>query len=714
MKFNWRAVACFVIVVLSSWTAHAQRSNYRLTSVDIKQPVIWGAECRQPAESGLAFGGQDQQSPDGRPHTRILVDGKWLRIDAELRAANRLQSSHDELWELRSALKNQLAHARRIYFQGRSEEETKTLVHRDVFDPLEKWAAETEAFSSRLAALESLDEYQQAQADYCKTELKQTVESLLATISPFSGKTLHAMHQAQIRLEIAAESLAAEPPPRAMNCGQARLPENKLGPTGEPLVFDSETGFYVLFGGDHLDYLTNDTWVFHLKKQRWFQRRPELAPPPRANHRLSATGDGTVRLIGGFDYASSTGYLSGQYTNHADGPFSYDVKLNRWSGEGLVASNSRTYRSGPFHPDYFLDGPRPNAAEFSAWLSKLPANQWVATQAPKLPRLNRDWGTARIDLSRDLMLRWSGGHSAHGGSDVLHFHFATNRWELPFPVEFPLGQLYANTLYPNGYNFNKRPWITGHTYQNYDYDPPSGLMIKAGRPTHTYVYDPEIADWVGRQEKPKAMQYNSCFYTLTLCATPGGVVCWDRYGRVHRYEHQTGKWKELELTGEPLGGAYVDNSSIVYDSKRDRLLMIATAGYRKPFEGGVWSLDLATNEVKLLEPEGRDEAVRFSNVDKSCYDAENDLMLLGAYLEDAGEHTPTPAYDCKTNRWVTLDLDYVIGEKLGNTTREFPQSRSAGMIYDANRKLIWGVDANSNVVVLKLDLKNAKMQPLKP
>ena len=34
------------------------------------------------------------------------------------------------------------------------------------------------------------------------------------------------------------------------------------------------------FGGDHLDYLMNDTWVFDLAKKKWEQRHPKTAPPP--------------------------------------------------------------------------------------------------------------------------------------------------------------------------------------------------------------------------------------------------------------------------------------------------------------------------------------------------------------------------------------------------------------------------------------------------
>lgn len=304
-------------------------------------------------------------------------------------------------------------------------------------------------------------------------------------------------------------------------------------------------------------------------------------------------GDGTIRLTGGYTYSSNTDYAGRQYRDLDDGAWLYDIRKNSWtttSGKS-AEPNTRVYRTGPFHPDFYLAGDEPNAAAFEAWLAKIPVNEWVPTNPPQLPRLNRDWGTARIDPSRDMILHWSGGHSAHGGTDVLHFHLSTNRRELPFPVEFPLGQLYANKSYPNGFNFNLRPRMTGHTYQNYAFDPPSGKMVKAGHPRHFYVYDPDVADWTGRGPKPAAMRYDSCFYTLTL--------------------------------------------------------------------------------------------------------------------------TATPAYDCARNAWVALDIAYSTAKRSNRTTRAFPHRRSAGLMFDARRKLVWGTDANSQVYVLRLDAKTAGKKLLK-
>jgi hypothetical protein len=140
--------------------------------------------------------------------------------------------------------------------------------------------------------------------------------------------------------------------------------------------------------------------------------------------------------------------------------------------------------------------------------------------------------------------------------------------------------------------------------------------------------------------------------------------------------------------------------------------MVNTPGYGKPFDGQVWALDLKTRTVKALSPQGREHASRLSNVDKCCYDATNDLLLLGAYLKDAGDHTPTPAYDCAQNRWITLDLQYATGTRSGNTTRAFPHARSDGLMHDAGRKLIWGTDTNSQVYVLRIDLDRAAVKPL--
>lgn len=695
-------VAIFLGLAACAAVARGQKVErpYRLSSVDIKERVIWGAECRQPAGKGLAFGGQHQDADDGRPHTRLLEGDTWRTVHEELRAKNPLQSFHYRAWKLRNDVKNICARLRHLYLEGLSVAEEAISLRTERSD-LEKTGQGILALIDELEKT-SGEEYEQQQIRFALDHLKVVKEQVAPTLESCSAGVIKALSQAQIALELVAEAMNSEPPPRALHCGVPRKKGDQDLPA-QGIAYDAGTGLYVIFGGDHLDYLTNDTWVFDPAKKKWFQQHPPGAPAPRANHRLEALGDGKVRMTGGYTYSSNTDYCGGQYKDVKDGPWVYDIERNKWSGGDPESPDSRVYRSGPFHPDFYLQGDKPNAASFEKRLRELPVNEWVSTDPPYRARLNRDWGTARIDPDRDMMLRWSGGHSAHGGTDVLHFHFAANRWELPIPVEFPLGQLYSNTSYPNGFNFNLRPWMTGHTYQNYAYDPPSKKMVKAGRPRHYYIYDPGVGDWIARGDKPAAMKYNSCFYTLTLVATSRGAVCWGKNGKVHLFEYRQRKWIEIELSGDSLPGAEVDNSTIAYDSRRDRVLMFRKPYGKAPYDGQVYSLDLKSQSVAALSPGAMDSVGASRYIDRCCYDAENDLVLMATFLEGGGDHTPTPAYDCANNRWIMLDIKYRVGQRHNRTARAFPQGRSCGIMYDAKRKLIWGTDTDSQVYVLRLE-----------
>ena len=680
---------------------------YRLPSVDLKQRVIWGAMCERPDGTGLAFGGQDQQADDGRPHTRILKDGAWVSIRDDLRAANPLRRWHAQVRALARRQQMLLASARATYLDGLggppqglsllamlAQDQRKGLAElRGLSDDLRKMAAaETGAVSVQATA--AVGHLRQAEA-----RMAPAAETVARAVSP---AVLVAMHAAQVAVEQAADALDAEPPPRALS----------------PIVYESKTGLYVLFGGDHLDYLTNDTWVFDPKARHWRQRHPETASRPRANHALKATGDGTVVLSGGYTYASSTGYMAGQYVDLADGNWTYDAAGNTWSGPGDgLPPHTRTYRTGPFHPDHFLEGPPPDAASHERVLANLPVNRWVLLRPPRIPRQNRDWGTVRLDPDRDQMLVWSGGHCAHGGTDVLHYHLGTNRWELPQAVAFPLGQLYANTAYPDGFTFNRRPWPTGHTYQNYAYDPLSKKLLFAGRPRHTYVYDPDVADWTGRFEKPPGMIYNSCFYTLTLRATPHGVFCWGQgpkreRGLIHRFDPKEQTWRPVEVVGD-LPEPAVDYSTMVLDAKRDRLLMLRTA-YGKPPDGQVYELDLTTMRVRTLDPTNRQAAAgRNYNIDRACYVPGADLMLLCTLLPADGDGLRRHvAYDPAGNRWVSLAIACEDGER--GPLAPTAVRRSVGLLYDARRNLLWGVDTHRlRVFVLRFDRDQADLQPLR-
>lgn len=680
--------------ILVAAVAHA---GYTPTGVDLGKPVLWGAECVLPDGTGLAYGGCEQAADDGCARTKIREGDAWKGIADELRAKNPLQMHQVRVWAARTLLKNAASRARYIFFQGLDPAAEAKQLQAEALPGTGAVLKELDALIIQLGALQ-LEAYEAGQVNFAvplldaaRTKLRAIAGTLAGGVTADQLKTLR---EAQMELEQAAEALDAEPPPRALS----------------PIVYDEKSRIFILFGGDHLDYLTNDTWVFDPAKKKWMQRHPAGAPSPRANHQLKVV-DGKVLLTGGYLYTSTTDYMGGQYKDVKDVDWTYDVTANSWSGGTNEPAGSRLFRKNPYLPEYFMQGEKPSAAAFEAQLKAMPANTWVLPRPPFLPRQNRDWGSVTIDTDRDMLLFWSGGHCAHGGSDVIQYHFAANRWELAFPVEFPLGQIYSNTSYPDTFNFNRRPWVTGHTYLNYVYDPRAKKMLFTGHGKHCYVYDPEIADWTGRLVKPGGMNYGGCFYDLNCAATPAGSICWTKQGRIFRFESGTNQWVEAKINGT-LPGASVDTSTSVYDSKRDRLIILA-GSYGQKFSGQVHALDLKTMSAAALSPTNMAAvpAIGGFGIDRACYDAEHDLVLIGSLLPAGADGIArTPAFDCAGNRWVSLKVGYgTSGEKKVPVT---PRGHSSGIVFDPKRKLIWGVDAGCNVYVLRLDVQTAELTEL--
>ncbi len=669
--------------------AEAKPKPYRLPGVNLHEPIIWGASAEGPDGAGLAFGGQDQSAEDGRAGTRILEGGKWTPIGSDLRKANKLQGYHDLCVKAAIDQAKLLAQARSAWFQGFPAERREAAARNQLLPAQSQIAKDVSSLEAGLKG-ETLNGGDAVRRDRSVLRLvavaRQSADVEKSLGEDLNAESMHAMWEIQRALEQAAEPLDAEPPARTLS----------------PIVFDRKTGLYILFGGDHCDYVTSDTWAFDPNSRAWTCRQPPTAPPPRANHALTAAGDGTVKLSGGYQYANNTDYMGGQYINRADGEFTYDIAADRWSSsapDALAEADTRQYRTGAFHPDFFLKDPVPDAQAFQQRLGNLPANTWVAIKPPQLPQVNRDWGTAVLDVDRDQILRFSGGHCAHGGSDVLHFHLATGRWELPFPVEFPLGQTYSNTEYPDGYNLNRRPWITGHSYQSYAYEPLIKQMIFTGRRTHSYFYDPDRADWSSRAPKPKGMDHGDCFYDLTLCPTPAGIACWTKDGAIFRFDASKREWLRLKVTGAKLPGSRVDNSTMTYDSKRDRLLMVRKEyGDTHPFDGIVHALDMKTLEASRIEPANAPAAASISYLCQLRYDPDHDLVLAGCTLPaDESGVRRTPAFDPAAGRWISLKItgDDPSGVKGRNV--------SLGLMHDNKRHLFWAVDAKSQVFVLRLD-----------
>ena len=150
-------------------------------------------------------------------------------------------------WGLRQQAKHTLATARSVYFRGLPAADEIRLLQRDAAPRIS--ILEQELSKLKAVVPGSLpDEYAKRQAAGAMEHVQRAKELLPELDGGVSSAALRSLHEAQIQLELAAEALAAEPPPRAMNCGSARLSGGAEGPAGDTLVFDAKNRCYVIFG----------------------------------------------------------------------------------------------------------------------------------------------------------------------------------------------------------------------------------------------------------------------------------------------------------------------------------------------------------------------------------------------------------------------------------------------------------------------------------
>ena len=366
-----------------------------------------------------------------------------------------------------------------------------------------------------------------------------------------------------------------------------------------------------------------------------------------------------------------------------------------------VKPGSITERTGPFVPAFFDEAPDPDPAAVAAGLKDLPANTWVSIVPPRRPGLDRCWGTAIYSPDHDVIMHWCGGHSSHCGTEVVRYHPGIDRWSLATASEQPLEMTYTNDQTPGQWSFKRRPWMTGHTYRGYGYDPVLKKMLFASKGDRTYVFDPAAGDW---EKRTVPNPFDGGMYMVNLCPTPRGLVAWsflltDRVSTgLWRMDAASLSWKPLALTGK-LPPSHSDQHGQAYDSKRDRLLCFH--GSQRESAGEVTAYDFQSGVATPLSPAGKEKAGLPCR--ETAYLPDADMVLIQAHV--AGKRWLL--YDCATNAWLGVKLDGP--ELIGN--EDF--NNSLGLTYDSQRKLVWALGQRSEIWVLRFDPKTADLQPIR-
>lgn len=704
----------------------------------------WGA-CVKDEVNGewLWFGGTGGLSKEGALLTWTFRDGVWKRAPfsapAQLAGVERLR---DQMRALYAAVANR-------YYVSEAEKAAGT-----------KLDNEFRKLSGELKKLDLPGE----NAKKLQTEAVAALDALASKLSGRPAVTeVAAAREAWLLLVRIGWATAPEPPARAY----------------PSMVFDAASKKIVLFGGEGIHGAYNDTWLYDCVTRKWTELRTPLAPSPRCGAGMAASG-GKIYLAGGFEPRGSMSYCGSLWSRLPMDVWELNPKTAQWTliragqekpqetgmqpvvqlavaedGKGLSwladlvaygkktgeltgtcplpGSDAGTDKAGVvpgtiqvrglgFDPAWYEKVPPADEKSFQAFLQAIPANRWTNVNPP-VRHVNRDWGTTVLDVDRDQLLHWAGGHSSHCGTDVAHFSLATGRWHILYTPELPFESCYSNDGAPVP-TLSGAPWGP-HSYLSYGWDQVTGKMLWAGthgayrttNPSGVFVYDPETFAWEvpAPQFEIKGGWFSPERHMTCMARTPHGLAVWaDKYGGTG---NRTGLWL-ADITKhcfEPVAGtdskdsttypppAFGDGHGMTYDSKRDRTLAFHF-GLKEKYK--IWATDLKVKTVTVLEPKGAGNFPADASFGREAtYLPDDDLVIVPTRCKPEQK---TLIYDCAANAWL----------EMANPCETIKSGQapgygvSSGVEWDPKRKLLWLVQTDGSVYAMRFDRATAGLKGL--
>jgi hypothetical protein len=513
-------------------------------------------------------------------------------------------------------------------------------------------------------------------------------------------------------------TLSVEPPARANSA----------------LVYDAKNQIIILFGGDRLDAFTADTWVYQCATRTWVRKHPAISPSPRAGHALLYLPKSQkIVLIGGYlnnwesyhemwkyDVAADEWKLvkrfaegqtfpvvSCEYSTNSfmavdtsdriialtdSSPSPYIIQPHTYSMPcdpsvtdeagtityGVDSAHSVRYQWPDLDPALFdAHLSTVDTAASEAFLRALPLNTWTIITPPKVPFGYRFWGTTIYAPEKDLIIRWSGGHSGWCGNDVPQYSPHTNRWRLGYYPEFPVEWAGKDNPSPGPFSFQNRSFMVVHSYATYDYDPNLGMVVVLGS-GGTHLYDPDSMKWVETLPAPcgGGRATNLTYTPHGVFANSSGMFTGGA-SALYIMDAAIRGWRKINSTG-PVPDFDSDGGGLVYDSKRDRVLYFVTGGSTAP--ATVSEFRFSDSVVARLSPANSTLAMNTPLYRECVYLPHQDMVLF--QIRTGNSHL---VYDCANNTWSTYD----VAAESGIWNPEILNDRNAGYMYDRNRNLVW-------------------------
>ncbi len=487
---------------------------------------------------------------------------------------------------------------------------------------------------------------------------------------------------------------------------------------GHFTVYDPGTGLVIIGGGYDRDGARNDMWGYDPRHDRW----RKLAGEVPTGWFIAADIDPERRLI-----VLTASTERPEDDRNCDEQFTLRTTyLYRLEKRGLI---DETPPAPPRHIQLrrsiagAVDGALPDSARearIRKFLAEMPRGRWVRLPDAGRRAELRTWGSCSFDSGSGCLVYWGGGHCGYGGSEYDLYDVAANTWRSrPLLPEYP-GRVWRHGINLHGVTFSGAPW-TRHGRKVYAWDPVSRNIISTKMIYVTSGYNPEALKpywpqddstgdgfgyqkWVTWSFDPGAGRWKLICSGLPgldlTVTTPYGVMAvdynWGAIGKedrpdmtefrgervvdnsVYLLHAAEGRWEKLTKNG-PWPQNLYEMTALVYDSKRDRLLLHGGG----PEQNEIWSFSLRDSLWTCLNPSVQGGGPAPVCQREAVYLPERDLFLTWSYQPGKAGAGEAWGYSPSANAWRRLDIPEPEDHDAGVTV-----SQNRCVAYDPGHDLI--------------------------
>lgn len=399
------------------------------------------------------------------------------------------------------------------------------------------------------------------------------------------------------------------------------------------MVYDSASDRIILFGGEDMYGLEDETWIFDIQNNTW--TKMNVTSKPHARYWSDMIYDSKrdkVLLFGGMDF-----------NGYDDYTWEYDYNSNAWTNASMIVSpsprwgHSMTYDSNNGNTILF-GGHSGGASNDETWVSDFGNHTWKRIDLWKSPS-PRWFASMSYDSRQDRTILF-GGFNGWNLDDTWSYNYNTNNWTEMFPHNHPDAR-FSNAM-------------------AYDSKCDSVILYGGGGSGNlffndTWRYQIDNNNWSNMSplENPPtgfdtAMVYDVQSDLMILYV--GNHHGFGHYEETWGYDVKSNTWTNRTGSIRP---AIKSSFAMSYDLQNDRILLFGTNSHQSySYISEFWEYDTDANLWKNITQSAQPPAnLRYS----MSYDMKSDRTILFAGQSNLGSYPQTWSYDYDTHNWTNLN-----------------------------------------------------------